>query len=353
MEEHGHVLLAASLACGASSDRLGAWLRAAGTPTREALLSSSVRREARINDAVAARFRSTLSSSCAPELPHGWRMCSILGEDYPSLLRTLDDAPGVLYVKGQIEALPAPQVALVGARGASLEGLDNARVFARELARAGFVVTSGLALGIDGAAHRGALERGRTVAVLGNGPGQIYPRRHRALADDVAANGALVTEFPPGTGSLPAHFPSRNRIIAGLSLATVVVEAAPHSGSLITARLAARYGREVFAIPGSIHNPLAKGCHQLLRDGANWLETIDDLLSAFGALHALARAAEPASPAAPDDPLLQHFRSGVNNLDVLVQRTGLSVEALSRKLFELEMAGAVERVPGGYSRRFA
>lgn len=352
MERDTLVLLAASNACGASSDRLGAWLRAAGTVEPDRLLDRAVLQQARIGPDALRRFRHNLNQPRALVLPEGWRPCSILDAEYPSLLATLDDAPGVLYINGNTTLLHQPQIAIVGARGASPEGLDNARAFARALAQAGLVVTSGLALGIDGAAHWGALERGTTIAVLGNGPGDIYPRRHRRLAEDIARNGALVTEFPPGLPSLPAHFPSRNRIIAGLSLATVVVEAAPRSGSLITARLAAGYGREVFAVPGSVHNPLAKGCHQLLRDGANWLESVDDVLAAFDAFHALAGSGESKATDAAD-PFLSHFRSGVNSLDALVQRTGLSVEDLSAKLFELEMSGAVERVPGGYSRRFA
>lgn len=352
MEERLRVLLAASHACGAATDRLGAWLDAAGRIAVQRLLAPTVLARAGVGAAVTARFRAALAGE-APALPAGWCVCSLLDDDYPPLLRTLDDAPGVLYVMGDREALAAPQIAMVGARGASREGLDTARTFARALAQAGFVVTSGLALGIDGAAHRGALERGRTVAVLGHGPDTLYPRRHAALADEIAASGALVTAFPPGLGALPAHFPSRNRIIAGLSLATVVVEAAPHSGSLITARLALRYGREVFAVPGSIHNPLARGCHQLLRDGANWLESIDDLLAAFGALHALAEAVDVEAPPVSPDPLLKHFHSGVNPLDALVARSGVPVAELSRRLFELELAGAVERVPGGYCRRFA
>src|SRR5690606_12206415 len=169
-----------------------------------------------------------------------------------------------------------PQLAMVGARHASVEGIDNARRFARTLARAGFVITSGLALGIDRAAHEGALRGCTTIAVLGHGPGPCYLKRNQALAaETVAGSGALVTEFQPHCEPRREYFPQRNRLISGLSLATIVVEAAEHSGSLITARCAARQGREVFAIPGSIHNPLSKGCHRLLRDGANWLESVD------------------------------------------------------------------------------
>lgn len=285
----------------------------------------------------------------------GWRLIAFGDADYPPLLATLPDAPGMLFVQGDASLLQAPQLALVGARGASPDGLRSARQLSSDLAAMGFVVTSGLALGIDAAAHEGALHNGRTLAVMASGPDTIYPARHRALAQRiVAAGGALVTEYPPGVPPARAHFPLRNRIISGLSLGTVVIEAALRSGSLITARLAAEQGRAVFAVPGSVHNPLSQGCHRLLRDGALWLESIDDVLEEFSQFQALAAATateQPRSTAPPsDDGLLVHFGSGVNSLDELQARSGLPVDQLSARLAQLEIEGAVVRLAGGYAR---
>lgn len=214
---------------------------------------------------------------------------------YPSALLTLHDPPPLLYVSGQIEWLHAPSVAIVGSRSATPQGLDDAARFARELARSGLAIVSGLALGVDAAAHRGALEGcGATVAVVGTGADLVYPAKHRALAQAVAAHGAIVSEWPLGTPAKPAHFPQRNRLIAGLTQGVLVVEAAPRSGSLITARLANEMGRDVFAIPGSIHAPLSRGCHALIKDGAKLTETPSDVLDE---LLGLARLPTPSPPA--------------------------------------------------------
>ncbi len=288
--------------------------------------------------------------------------------DYPSLLRDSQNPPAALFVAGDPALLWAPQLAIVGARGASAAGLANARAFAKALVEAGLVVTSGLAEGIDGAAHAAALDAGgRTVAVLGTGPDLVYPRRHEALAARIAATGALVSEFPPGTPGKPEHFPRRNRIIAGLSLGTLVVEASLQSGSLITARLANETGREVFAIPGSIHNPLARGCHRLIRDGAKLVETAQEVLEELrglgGALAAGLReriaASEDAPVSAPsartDDPdyarLLAALDDEPRALDVLVARTGLPAAAVSSMLLVLELDGVVSAAHGRYARR--
>ena len=280
----------------------------------------------------------------------GWRWLALGDADYPSLLARIVDPPGVLAVRGCVEALNAPGLAMVGARNASADGLDNSRRFARDLAAGGFVIVSGLALGVDAAAHRGALSTGRTVAVLGSGPDRIYPPRNALLAGQIVeTGGALVTEFAPGAPPLPGQFPQRNRVISGLSLGTIVVEAAIKSGSLITARTALAQGREVFAIPGSIHNPLSKGCHQLLRDGASWLESREDIFHAFGDFR---RSVEAAEIRAPDQPgLLQHLTGGLNSLDSLQARTGLPVTELAGQLADLELEGWVERVAGGYLKR--
>lgn len=203
---------------------------------------------------------------------------------YPARLGELVDAPLVLYVRGDPQVLADPQLAIVGSRNPTPGAGETTREFARHLAACGLTITSGLAVGIDAAAHRGALEAGNTLAVMGTGPDRVYPAAHRDLARLIAAHGALVTEFPPGTGPKSEHFPRRNRLIAALSLGTLVVEAALQSGSLITARLAAELGREVFAIPGSIHNPLARGCHALIRQGAKLVETAQDVLEELAPL---------------------------------------------------------------------
>ncbi|WOD28579.1 DNA-processing protein DprA [Alloalcanivorax xenomutans] len=293
----------------------------------------------------------SLEPQWRPLAAQGWRWLALGDEDYPPLLADLPDAPGVLAVLGEVSALTRPQIAMVGARGASAEGEANAYRFSRCLAAAGFAVTSGLALGVDGAAHRGALAApGITLAVLGHGPGKLYPPRHRRLAGEIiAAGGALVSEFAPGRPPSRRSFPQRNRLISGLSLGVVVVEAALRSGSLITARCAAEQGREVFAIPGSIHNPLSKGCHKLLREGANWLECTDDVLAAFEDFHRT--VAHSPSLSKPTPPLLRYFIGGVNSLDQLCERSGLAPPELTAALLELEREGHIERVGGGYVSR--
>ncbi len=280
---------------------------------------------------------------------------------WPAALEAVPDPPPLLFVVGDPEVLGQPQLAIVGSRNATRGGLDNARAFAAHLAARGLVITSGLARGIDGAAHRGALEAGGlTVAVAGTGPDRIYPAAHRDLAREVVGEGALVTEFPPGTAPLAANFPRRNRIISGLSIGTLVVEAAPRSGSLITARLAMEQGREVFAIPGSIHNPLARGCHRLIRDGARLVEAADDILEELAGLLPVgqirpapsADSAEGSAEPSPDeDPEYARLRQSMGydpvTLDMLVQRSGLTPEQVSSMLLLMELRGQVESAPGG------
>ncbi len=212
--------------------------------------------------------------------------------DYPPLLRKIPDPPVMLYVMGDRKLLSRPQLAIVGSRNPTPMGRENARAFAKNLADAGLIITSGMALGIDGAAHRGALEAGgQTIAVAGTGLDRVYPSRHRDLAHDIVRHGALVSEFPLGTPPKPENFPVRNRLISGLSLGTLVVEAALQSGSLITARLATDQGREVFAIPGSIHSPQSRGCHALIRQGVKLVETAQDILEELGPLASVASTA--------------------------------------------------------------
>jgi len=278
--------------------------------------------------------------------------------DYPALLRSAQNPPAALFVAGDPTALWMPQIAIVGARSASAAGLANARAFARAFVEAGNVVTSGLAEGIDGAAHAAALDAGgRTIAVLGTGP---------ELAARIAGHGALVTEFPPGTPGKPENFPRRNRIIAGLSLGTLVVEAGLSSGSLITARLAGEQGRELFALPGSIHNPLARGCHKLIREGAKLVESAAEVIEELHGVGALLAeslrrridadaATPPATGAAHVDPdyrrLLAALDAQPAALDELALRTGLSAAALSSMLLVLELDGVVIADGGRYARR--
>ncbi|GMU42565.1 MAG: DNA processing protein DprA [Lysobacterales bacterium] len=282
---------------------------------------------------------------------------------YPPLLRGISGAPLLLFVRGDVDTLWLPQLAVVGSRQASAGGLDTARDFAASLASRGFVVTSGLAAGIDAAAHVAALDvGGRSVAVTGTGLDRIYPARHTALARRIAEHGALVTEFPPRTPARRENFPRRNRIISGLALGTLVVEASLGSGSLITARLAAEQGREVYAIPGSIHNPLSKGCHQLIREGAKLTETaqqvVDELAPLLGELHT-ALVPEPIGTVqalvGADDADYARLRSALGHdpvgMDALVRRTGLTVPVLSSMLLRMQLEGEVEVNPGGsYSR---
>lgn len=301
--------------------------------------------------------------------------------DFPPQLENIPQPPAVLFVVGNASLLLYPQVAIVGARGASASGLAHARAFTLALAQAGFAITSGLADGIDGAAHTAALEVGAaTLAVIGTGPDRVYPRKHHALARRIAAQGVLVSEFPPGTAARADHFPRRNRIIAGLALGTLVIEAGLRSGSLITARLAGEQGREVFALPGSIHNPLAHGCHRLIRDGARLVESAAEIIETLapaarmlgGELAArLQKESGNAVAAAPsadgflavtfdqpdwrEDPgthrLLSELGHDPATLDELVQRTGQSTAALSSTLLMLELDARVESLPGNRYQR--
>jgi DNA processing protein len=273
---------------------------------------------------------------------------------YPARLREIPQAPLALFCQGDTELLALPQIAIVGSRSASPQGLDNASAFAEALAARGLTVTSGLALGIDGAAHRGALKaRGLSIAVCATGLDRVYPARHRALAHElVAGGGLLVSEYPVGVQALAENFPKRNRIISGLALGVLVVEAARESGSLITARQASEQGREVFAIPGSIHNPMARGCHRLIRQGAKLVESVDDILEELGPqIAGLLREAVPA-PQAPPDPLLEAIGDAPCTLDELLARTGLDIAGLSAALLDAELAGRVAvTADGRYMRR--
>lgn len=287
-----------------------------------------------------------------------------LGETgYPDLLSEIASPPPLLFVRGDVTLLGDPQLAMVGTRNPTPGGRETAHAFAAHLARCGLAITSGLALGIDAESHRGALAAGgRTIAVIGTGSDRIYPARHRQLAHEIAESGAVVSEFPLGTRVLPCNFPRRNRLIAGLSVGTLVTEAAVGSGSLITARLAVDQGREVFAIPGSIHNPMSRGCHMLIRQGAKLVETADDVLEELAAvvrgLLAANEAPESDPEARPDgQPLPEHARllelMGYDpvSVDTLVERSRLTPAEVSSMLLIMELQGLVAATHGGFYLR--
>lgn len=288
--------------------------------------------------------------------PHR-HLITIDDDAYPAVLKEIADPPFLLFVEGEVKALSLPQVAVVGSRNASPYGLDNASQFARALAQQGYGVTSGLARGIDAAAHRGALAApGVTLAVMGSGMQRIYPAQHKALAADiVAGGGAVVTEFSLTVPPLPDHFPRRNRIIAGLSVGVLVIEAALRSGSLITARLALEAGREVFAIPGPIHHPQARGCHHLIREGATLVETVENIVTHLGALTRVVQQSLPNLSPLPalsrgDRSVFRHIDYVTTSIDVIILRTGLTASEVSSILLSLELQGYVQPVAGGYVR---
>lgn len=277
---------------------------------------------------------------------------------YPEPLRHIHGPPPLLFVRGQSALLQRRCIAIIGSRRVSRDGLDHARRFAGELAQQGFCVVSGLALGADTAAHQGALAAdGDTIAVLAGGVERVYPRRNQSLEPQLLAQGALVSEMPPGTDNRPELFPRRNRIISGLCEGVLVVEAGLRSGTLITARLALEQGREVFAIPGSIRNPLARGCHALIRDGACLVESSEDIVDELGGASVLSEPASsdteetPSSLASEANHLLQALSWDPQTTDTLSIRSGMAPEQLVQQLLELELAGLVEQTAGGYRRR--
>ncbi len=309
---------------------------------------------------LAAPDPAALETALAWTQQPGNHILTLADAVYPQSLLDTADPPILLYAKGDLTLLRRPALAVVGARSATAQGTDNARAFARALAEAGLAIVSGLALGIDAAAHQGALDAqgGATIAVIGTGADRIYPARNQALAHAIAERGLMLSEFPLGTPPRPHNFPRRNRLIAGLARGVLVVEAALGSGSLITARLAADSGREVFAIPGSIHSPLSRGCHRLIRDGAKLVEMATDILEELqldGS--AMARPTEPpavTAPAADDDPaaaLLANLGHDPVDLDTLAARSGLTVDALYAILLPMELDGRIARLPGGRFQR--
>jgi len=347
------------------SDELAAWLRLLETPgvgrdgarrllatygSPQAVLAAKVLAPA--PGTLPALLDTTLAWLAADE----HHQVVTLGDPaYPPSLLETADPPLLLYVNGRVELLGADSIAIVGSRSATRQGLDNARSFAAQLSHAGFTIVSGLALGIDAAAHEGGLEgAGSTVAVVGTGLDSAYPTRNRALTGRIAERGLLVSEYSLGSPPLQAHFPQRNRIIASLARATLVVEAAPQSGSLITARLANEAGRDVFAIPGSIHSPQSRGCHALIKQGAKLVESVADILEELrpGAAAPMPRGPSTDQPPA-NDPVLEALGFDPITVDALAERTGWPPSDLNIHLLELELDGRIARLPGQRFQRIA
>ena len=376
------------------SEELRAWLRLALTPgvgntTARKLLTafgsaqaifeqSSATLQQLGSDKLASALRSEPPGLAAQlQATLDWlkagddRRIAVLGDAaYPAALLDIEDPPLMLYMLGTLASQSdkaiktiANSLAIVGSRNPTPQGESNARQFARAFGGAGICVVSGLALGIDGAAHDGAmLGGGETIAVVGTGLDRVYPKKHLDLAHRIARQGMIISEFPLGTPPLTANFPKRNRIISGLSRGTLVVEAALQSGSLITARLAAEQGKEVFAIPGSIHSPQSRGCHALIKQGAKLVEVAQDVLEELRLVPAGSGAAPAAPPecdeadataGARDDPLLEALGFDAVSLDAVQARTGLDTAHLQAKLLELELDGQVARLPGGLFQRMA
>ena len=303
---------------------------------------------ARDDAKLAERIDATLAWAAQPENV----ILTLADADYPRGLLECGDAPPLIYLKGDYTLLNAPCVAIVGSRNATAAGLANADSFAAALSAAGYTVVSGLAAGIDSAAHEGGLKgKGRTIAIVGTGLDIVYPARNRALAHRIAQEGLLVSEFALGTPAMADNFPRRNRIISGLSKGVLVVEAALRSGSLITARLAGEQGRDVFALPGSIHAPLSKGCHKLIKDGAKLVDAVEDILQELGMPRDLGDAPRPLPDAAlAASPLLIALGYDPISLDSLCARANVSAEAATAELMQLELEGLVQSLPGN---RFA
>jgi len=356
------------------NSELAAWLRLTLTPgiggeTQRNLLKTFGLPE-RIFDAGATALSRAVSPKQA-ELLHSYdaqagieaslawaaepgnAILTLVDAAYPQRLLQSSDPPTIVYVKGRADLLNSPAFAIVGSRNATPQGISNAESFAAALSDAGLTIVSGLALGIDAAAHRGGLRgKGSTVAVIGTGLDRVYPARNKELARDIAEEGAIISEFPLGTPALKENFPRRNRIISGLACGCLVVEAAERSGSLITARLAGELGRDVFAIPGSIHSPLSKGCHKLIKQGAKLVDDVRDILDELNLISASkgeAAASTPVDPASAR--LLDCLGYDSCDVDTLAARCGLTAEKLYAILLQLELEGRIASLPGGRFQR--
>lgn len=341
-----------SLVPGLGSSRFRSLLSAFGLPSQ--VLGATQGQLSRVvPESLAARIRER-NRGAEVEKAMRWAespghvVLTLADAEYPKQLLEIPDPPALIYVVGKVELLSSPTLAVVGSRNATPQGLKNARDFARTLSDAGLAIASGLALGIDSEAHRGGLDgRASTIAMLGTGIDVIYPRRNQSLAGEISSRGALISEFPLGTEPHAGNFPRRNRLISGLAKGCLVVEAAPDSGSLITARLAAEQGREVFAIPGSIHSPLSKGCHALIKQGAKLVESAQDVLEEFG----MQARAEASVAGDTDDALLNKMGFDPCDIDELIGRSGLPVEIVSAALLKLELDGKIAGLPGGLYQR--
>jgi len=314
-------------------------------------ISKAVRDE-RVARLIAAGPDATLLAATLDWIERDGNHLITLGDpSYPPALLQIHDPPTVLYARGDIERLVAPALAIVGSRNATPQGMRDAHAFASALSGAGLAIVSGLALGIDSAAHRGGLAgAGSSVAILGTGADRIYPPRNRTLGEELAARGCLLTEFPLGTAPLPGNFPRRNRLISGLARGVLIVEAAVRSGSLSTARFALEQGREVFAVPGSIHAPHSKGCHWLIKEGAKLVEQADDVLMELGLAPARNRHGGRAAPR-ERDPVLAAIGYVAASIDEIAERTGLDAATLAALLSRLEIEGRVEALAGGRFQR--
>jgi DNA processing protein len=342
-----------SLVPGLGGQSLRRLLTAFGLPQQ--VLAASRGALARIVSAeITARILSDVDSPAVDAVlewaaADGHAVLTLADADYPQPLLETPDPPALLYLRGRRELLARPSLAVVGSRNATPQGIRNAEQFARAFSDAGLTIVSGLALGIDAAAHCGALEgASSTIAVLGTGADILYPRSNRALGERIAREGLIVSEFTLGTPPHGGNFPRRNRVISGLSRGCLVVEAALASGSLITARLAAEQGREVFAIPGSIHSPHAKGCHALIKQGAKLVECAQDLLQELGMTGFAARSAA-ADPEVTG--ILAHLGYDPSDIDTLCARSGLTADVVSAMLLQLELDGKVAGLPGGLYQR--
>ncbi len=345
-----------SVVPGLGDQSLRKLLKHVGSP--EAILASGESNLAQIvgtklADRIKSHDSEEITSKTLAWLDNPNHAIVTLGDSaYPPLLLETEDPPPVLYVVGRVDLLRAKAIAVVGSRNATAQGVNNAENFSKSLSQSGLCVVSGMALGIDTAAHLGGLAgAGKSIAVLGTGLDRVYPARNKVLAHQLAQHGALVSEFPLGTPALANNFPRRNRIISGLSLGCLVVEAAVSSGSLITARLASEQGRDVFAIPGSIHSALSKGCHQLIKQGAKLVERAQDILEELNWVQRAMPSPEVIADVESDDSVLKHLGYDPEPLDVLVARTGLQPQQISARLLVLELAGLVQTLPGGRYQR--
>jgi DNA processing protein len=351
--------LALSLTRGLGGESARRLLKEFGSPDAVFVTSISSLKSVIKADVAAEISKGIADDVIAPTL--AWledsnnHIVTLADGDYPQALLNIPDPPLLLYVKGRLDLLNRSALAIVGSRSATPQGINNAEAFAKSLSDAVLCIISGMAHGIDAAAHRGALRgQGSSIALVGTGLDKVYPAANRDLAHTLAQQGALISEFPLGTPPLAANFPRRNRLISGMSLGCLVVEASLQSGSLITARLALEQGREVFAIPGSIHAPQSKGCHALLKQGAKLVESAQDILEELGGLMvspARSLATHSTDIQGPDFMLLDHLGFDPVDVDTLSMRCGLTIAELSAMLLTLELSGRICVLPGGLYQR--